>query len=701
MPTSEITRCIITLILLLIAFPASSSSQSKAKYWVYFIDKGPMLPASGTLSKSSYAYTQALQYVQSRAIARRAKVLSPNSLIDAGDLPLNEPYIRRVQVLGGVLSQKIRWMNAASFVLTPEQVKTVARLPFVTKVEKVVVLSRRDEELSNDQEVPSFWKPVSLDYGPSLTQLQLINIPALHDAGISGHDVLVGMLDSGFRWRAHEALQSRSVVAEHDFIFNDDTTANQAGDTPSQDAHGTLTMSTLGGYKPGQLIGPAFDAEFILGKTEYIPTETRIEEDNWAAGIEWMESQGADVVSSSLGYNVFDPPDSGYSWDRGDFNGRTTVTAQAALRAARLGVVVCTAMGNEGNGDGVIGTMLTPADADSIVSVGAVTSSRTLASFSSTGPTNDGRTKPDVVTQGVSVYCAVVPGPATYSNVNGTSLATPLAAGSTALVLSARPELTPVQVRDALRNTATPITEPARFPQSPNNFTGWGLVNAFDAVLSFGPILSDEPTVSVVDSTSVVSMFVVSKFGVRTDSVILFYAIDTSPQFTPLTMQLDSAAFFSTSGRYTVTIPQLAVGTPVRFHVDAVDSAGNTYSSPAPIRNSLWTLRYGEPGVQSTPVTPVPPVLPQGYALHPNYPNPFNAGTFITFDLPRSEHVTIRVYSVLGQLVATLLDGNQTAGVADSRSPIVFDGIDLPSGVYFYRITTPSFTATRKMVLLR
>ena len=208
--------------------------------------------------------------------------------------------------------------------------------------------------------------------------------------------MLVGMLDSGFRWRVHESLNTRHVIAEHDFIFNDDTTANQAGDASNQDQHGTLTMSTLGGYMPGKLIGPAFDADFILAKTEYIPTETRIEEDHWAAAIEWMEANGVDVASSSLGYNTFDLPDSGYTWANGDFNGRTSITAQAAIQAARLGVVVCDAMGNEGNGDGVIGTMLTPADADSIISVGAVTFSKLLAGFSSTGPTNDGRTKPDV-----------------------------------------------------------------------------------------------------------------------------------------------------------------------------------------------------------------------------------------------------------------------------------------------------------------
>jgi len=114
-------------------------------------------------------------------------------------------------------------------------------------------------------------------------------------------------------------------------------------------------------------------------------------------------------------------------------------------------------MGNEWNGDGIVGTMTTPADADSVISVGAVNFDGRLAIFSSTGPTNDGRIKPDVVAPGVNIYHARVPGPDTYGYSQGTSLATPLTAGAAALLLSVRPELTPVEVRDALRSTAAPI----------------------------------------------------------------------------------------------------------------------------------------------------------------------------------------------------------------------------------------------------
>jgi subtilisin family serine protease len=673
-------------------------SQSAKKYWVYFVDKGPSVPSSGVLSKTTSAYAQALHTISPRALVRRAKVLPPDALVDAADSPLYQPYLEKIATSGAVLQQQSKWMNAASYRLTPEQRSIIQQYAFVKSTVPVVVFSGARKEQTSEQRLSSLFKTSSLNYGPSVTQLQVINVPQLHDLGITGHDVLVGMLDSGFRWRSHESLNTRHVIAEHDFIFNDDTTANQPGDASNQDQHGTLTMSTLGGYMPGQLIGPAFNADFVLAKTEYIPTETKTEEDNWQAAIEWMESLGVDVASSSLGYNDFDPqgPSTGdYTWAHGDFNGRTTITALAAVRAARLGVVVCDAMGNEGNGDGVAGTMLTPADADSIISVGAVSSSKLLAGFSSTGPTNDNRTKPDVAAPGVSVYCALVGGLSSYFYVDGTSLATPLTAGSAALIVSARPELTPIQVRNALRNSAEPLTDATRFPSSPNNFTGWGLINAFSAALSFGPVFSNSPAISVAETTSVVAINVASKFGIMEHRVLLHYAIGSSNAYDSIPMLFDSSMFFVTSGRYKITLPYETLGTLVKFYVTATDSSSNNYQSPPAVNGKVWQLYYG-----LTEVKPVS-LLPKEFTLYQNYPNPFNPSTKITYDLTRREHVSITVYDILGRLVATLVDEVQDAGTASSRPPVTFTAENLPSGVYFYRITTPLFTSTRKMMLIR
>ena len=248
---------------------------------------------------------------------------------------------------------------------------------------------------------------------PRLAQENQIDIVNVHNLRITGRGVLVGMLDSGFRWKVPESEMNMDVIKEYDFIQHDSVTANQDGSTPidesDQDEHGTLTLSLVGGYKEGELVSPAFGSSFILAKTEYVPTETNIEEDNWVAGIEWEEQNGVDVVSSSLGYSIFDSTDANgvpqHSYTPADMNGRTATTTKAAVIAARLGVVVCSAMGNEGESSWHI--MTSPADADSIISVGAVDISGVYASFSSVGPTADGRTKPDVVADGVGDYCAL------------------------------------------------------------------------------------------------------------------------------------------------------------------------------------------------------------------------------------------------------------------------------------------------------
>jgi len=681
-------------VLIALARPDSSFAQTEKKYWVYFTDKGlPFEQQRGALRNTSPGYDLARTTIQPEALKRRSKILSREALLDDADLPLSQSYVEAVTHAGGTLARESKWLNAASFRLTREQVERVKEMPFVEKVEPVAVYRGRKIQ-HGDGTLQPLGKLSTIDYGPSFAQENMINVPLLHRAGVTGRGVLVGMLDTGFRWRTHEALNSHTVIAEHDFIFDDDTTANQANDRSDQDFHGTLTMSLVGGYMPGILVSPAFNVSFILGKTEDVRSETEVEEDNWVAAIEWMEAQGVDVVSSSLGYDVFDDG-TGYSWDNGNFDGRTSVTAKAAVHAARLGVVVCNAMGNEINGDGITGTLITPADADSILSVGAVSFTRHLAGFSSTGPTSDGRIKPDIVAPGVNGMICAVP-PNSYSTfIQGTSLATPMVAGTAALLLSARPELTPVEVRDALRSTADTI-DAARFPVTPNNFTGWGLANAFNAALSFGPIFSDLAEARVVSAQSIVSSVVVSKFGLKANSVILRYTIGADTSERTLPMSLDSSMFFPTSGRYSATIPTLPSGTIVRFTIGAGDSGDHAYQSPALFTERVWQLRYGIEGAER--VSPATPPFPSGYTLNQNYPNPFRTETIITYDAPQTQELgTVKVYNTLGQEVATVASGILQPG---TRLSLVFNGRNLPSGVYFYRLSTPSFSATRKMLLL-
>jgi serine protease AprX len=683
---------IITFLTFLLFSSAPECRSQSTKYWVYFKDKGNSKSSYGDLSSAAAETQQISEYITPKALARRAKVRDKDHLLDEEDLPLYEPYVQSITGLGARLVQKSRWLNAASFILIPAVRREIISLPFVNKVEPVKIFKGRREYSTAPESTIPFRKGTAYDYGNSYNQLKMPDIIQLHDAGITGQGVVIGMLDSGFRWKLHEALQSRKVIAEYDFVFKDGNTANEQNDPQIEDSHGTLTFSVVGGYKPGQLIGAAFDAEFLLAKTEYDSTEFQTEEDFWAAGIEWLEGMGADVVSSSLGYDVFDDG-TGYFWENGDFNGRTSITARAATRAARLGIVVCTSMGNEGNGNGKEGTMTTPADADSVISVGAVLFNGRLAIFSSTGPTNDDRIKPDVVAPGVNIYHARVPGPDTYGYSQGTSLATPLTAGAAALLLSVRPELTPIEVRDALRSTAAPIDTGAHRPV-PNNFTGWGLIDAFHAAVSLGPVFSNKPLTQLSAAKVSLATYVFSQYGINPDSTLLFFSAGTDPAWTSLHMSLDSAVMFPTSGRYTTLLPSMPTGTPIRFYIMSRDSAGRLYTSPSPSHLPYWTYYYGDGTVNETPE------LPKGYMLEQNFPNPFNSGTWIQYSLPKRERASLKVYNLIGQLVAVILDGSREAG-GSFPEIAYFDAGGLPSGVYFYRLTTPTFSSTKKMLIVR
>ncbi len=435
----------------------ASETLDAKPYWVYFHDKG---------YRSSSAISDALNnpknILSSRSISRRLK-LAPVNTITESDLPVNPDYVTQISKSSGKPLRHIsRWLNAVSFELSETEVSLISEFAFVEKVEPVRSFLRQDrdiivhEEHQIDPYIPR--SDPDLDYGTSLRQNAFINAPELHDRGYLGRGVMVGVCDAGFDNLDHNCFAEIDIVDSWDFVNDDDEVGDE--DDMGDGNHGTKILSIIGGYQEGRLIGIAPEASYVLAKTENTEREVEVEEDHWVAAVEWMDSLGVDIVTSSLSYSDW------YEYE--DMDGNTAVTTVVADRASEVGIVIVNAMGNTGRGDYPETKMGAPADGDYVISVGATNRDSSRASFSSHGPTWDERIKPDLMSYGVSVKFASSRNNQDYAAGAGTSFSTPAIAGLCALLIQANPYLSPVTLLDALKESANNAEEP-------DTLMGWGI----------------------------------------------------------------------------------------------------------------------------------------------------------------------------------------------------------------------------------
>jgi len=420
--------------------------------WVFFEDKGVEV---GHLTDALGARRAALS---PRALQRRLRIRADGG-IDERDLDVAAAYVSAVTATGARHRATSRWLNAVSVEATEAQLDAIEALAFVSSTRPLLATSS-----PNLPPVPGEPDPGDGDrnYGLSQQQLDMLGVTDMHECGFRGEGILIGVQDTGFSLQ-HEALADVEVLAEYDFVNDDENTADEGDDMEGHHTHGTGVLSLLAGWEEGDFAGAAPEAVYILSKTEDLSQEVQLEEDYYVQGLEWIEGLGADIFSSALGYVDW--------YSSVDLDGNTAPTSAAAQIAAANGLILFIAAGNVGPEPR---SLAPPADADGVITVGAVDFDGVITDYSSRGPTADGRTKPDVVAPGDWVWMAEPSLHNAYTPNQGTSFATPLAAGVGALVLQSNPGMTPAAMWTQLTSTASQF-------DAPDNDYGWGLINAMDA----------------------------------------------------------------------------------------------------------------------------------------------------------------------------------------------------------------------------
>lgn len=383
--------------------------------------------------------------------------------IDSLDYEVSPLYLDSVQALGATVLHTSRWMNGATVHASEEVIDNIEECKFVENAEKtreerggrlqrslvnasLQFRERSQSELQNGSIAAYSLEAKGDEAGEQLDQLNLL---PLHQAGYKGRGIRIGIADGGF-YRANSMLS----LPQDQCLGYADLTDDKEDMFSHANGHGTMCLSTIMSTQV-DYTGAATEAEYYLFRTEEEYTESPKEIDNWVAAIEMADSMGLHIVSSSLGYTTFDDAEMDFQY--ADMDGRTSRAAQAAAIAARKGMLLVVAAGNDGNKDWHY--LSTPADADSVLTVGAVDVDGQIAAFSSYGPSADGRVKPEVCAMGVRTNI-IHPDNDSIMAGNGTSFACPLIAGMVACLWSALPDATNMEIRERIIRSADRYTQP-------------------------------------------------------------------------------------------------------------------------------------------------------------------------------------------------------------------------------------------------
>lgn len=619
---SALMKKLLLFLCLLSAFVSISYAQS-SRYIVRLKHKGA----------TSYSLSNPISYLSQRALDRRTRY---NISIDSTDLPVPSSYVTQIQNIPGVtVLNTSRWLNAITISTTDANAITaINALPYVQTTTGIAARIANNSINEYKEEITSLYTPDNarmqqiesdyFNYGTSsFNEIHLHQGEFLHNVGLRGQGMQIAMLDGGFfqytNFKAFDSANANGQFLETwDFVAREQSVVED-------NSHGMSCLSAIAANIPGQFIGTAPKAGFRLFRTEDVATEYPIEEFNWACGAERADSSGSDVISTSLGYNTFD--NAAFNHTYSDMNGDIIMSTIAADRAAKKGILVFVSAGNEGNDPWHYIT--SPADADSVVAVGAVSSAGTIGAFSSYGPSADGRIKPDVASVGVN---AMIQSSAnTIGLSNGTSFACPKMAGLGTSLWQGFPEFNNIRIVRALK-------EAGSIYSSPNDRIGYGIPNMKTA---FTSLLVEFATSSASINTCNVTLNWTSK-----DVAAMKYEIERKAPGENVYNRIGEVnpqagnVLANHSYQFTNTLSNVPIGT-VSYRVrEVVDTASATFTAVyIDTANVTTTLSCAGNDTDADKVM-----------VTPNPPNGDNAILIVQTNYAVS-NMPIAVYDMKGSLV--------------------------------------------------
>lgn len=424
--------------------------------WVYFTDK----------PNSQFYFDNPLEMLSQRALDRRT---NQNIALDSKDVPISISYIEQIQNQEGItILAKSKWLNAIHVRGNQENIAALTTFEFVDIVFFANRSLNTSGKKSTNQEIKKFNKHLEtfsdFQYGNSANQIEMLNGHLLHQDNFTGNGKIIAVLDNGFVGvntiqPFQRLFDNNKILGGYDFVNRDD-------DVYDGGTHGTLVLSTIGGFKENELVGTAPDAFYYLFKTEATAYENPLEESLWVEAAEMADSLGVDVINTSLGYFQYDNPAYNYTYE--DMNGTTSFISRGLDIAYSRGMICVTSAGNSGNTSNP--NIAVPADATFSLTVGAVNTTGEYASFSSIGPSFDGRIKPDIASKGFQASISNTLGE--IGVASGTSFSSPIIAGLVACLWEALPSFTNTQIMDLIKQSA-------HLYANPNFQLGYGIPNFY------------------------------------------------------------------------------------------------------------------------------------------------------------------------------------------------------------------------------